>query len=49
MKKALIAIALAAVATATWAACSTSSYTVNGKTVYCSTCCHGKNCTTNCY
>ena len=49
MKKVFVAIALAAAATATWAACSTSSFTANGKTVFCTTCCYGSNCTTNCY
>jgi hypothetical protein len=49
MKKALIAIALAATATATWAACTTHSYTMNGRFITCTTCCYGSNCTTNCF
>lgn len=48
MKKALIAVALAAAATAAWAACTTHTYIVNGKTVTCTTCCYYGNCTTTC-
>ena len=49
MKKALIAIALAATATATWAACTTHTIMSNGKIVSCTTCCVGNNCTTTCF
>ena len=49
MKKALVAIWLAAIATTTWAACSTSTYMYNGKMVTCTTCCNGPNCYTNCF
>jgi hypothetical protein len=49
MKKALISIALAVTATATWAACNTHTYFINGRTVTCTTCCYGGNCTTNCF
>lgn len=48
MKKALIAIWAAVAATNVWAACTTHTYTVNGKTVYCTTCCYYGNCTTTC-
>lgn len=49
MKKALIALWLAAVSTMVWANCTTHTYFVNGKTVICTTCCYGNNCTTNCF
>ncbi len=49
MKKTLIALWLAAVASAAWAACSTHTYMINGKIVTCTTCCYGNNCTTNCF
>lgn len=50
MKKALIAIALAAAATATWAACTTQTFTYNGRYTTCTTCCDSRgNCTTNCF
>ncbi len=49
MKKTLIGICLATIATMTWAACSTHTYMINGRTVTCTTCCYGSNCTTNCF
>lgn len=49
MKKAIIAIALAAAATATWAACTTHTIMSNGRIVSCTTCCVGSNCTTTCF
>ena len=49
MKKAIIAIALAAAATATWAACTTHTIMQNGRIVTCTTCCVGSNCTTTCF
>jgi hypothetical protein len=49
MKKALIAIALASVATATWAACTTHTIMSNGRMVKCTTCCYGSICTTTCF
>lgn len=49
MKKAIIAIALAAAATATWAACTSHTIMSNGRIVTCTTCCVGNNCTTNCF
>jgi hypothetical protein len=50
MKKVFVAIALAAAATATWAACTTHSYTMNGRFITCTTCCYnGGNCTTTCF
>ena len=49
MKKALIAIWLAASATMVWASCSTSTYTYNGRMVTCTTCCFNGNCNTNCF
>ena len=36
-------------ATLAWAECTTHTYFVNGKTVVCTTCCYGSNCTTNCF
>jgi hypothetical protein len=49
MKKIIIALTLAASATAVWATCTTHSYTMNGRFVTCTTCCYGGNCTTNCF
>lgn len=47
--KAVIAAVLMVVSVAAYAACSTHSYTYNGRFVTCTTCCYGGNCTTNCY
>jgi hypothetical protein len=47
--KALIAIWALTSATLVWANCTTHTYFVNGKTVMCTTCCYGGNCTTNCF
>lgn len=49
MKKAIVGIYLASLATMTWAACTTHSYNMNGRFVTCTTCCYGNNCTTNCF
>ena len=49
MKKALIALWLAASASVTWAACSTHTINSNGRFLTCTTCCIGNNCTTNCF
>ena len=49
MKKAIIGVYLATLATMTWASCTTHTYFVNGKTVMWTTCCVGNNCTTNCF
>lgn len=49
MKKALIGIYLATLATMTWASCTTQTYMMNGKTTICTTCCYGSNCTTSCF
>ena len=49
MKKALIAIWIAATATTTWAACTTNTIFQGNKMVTCTTCCFGTSCTTNCY
>ncbi len=49
MKKALIALWLAASTTMVWASCTTHSYSMNGRYVTCTTCCYGGNCTTNCF
>jgi hypothetical protein len=49
MKKALIAIGLAAAATAAWATCTTHTIIQNGRMVTCTTCCYGSNCTTTCF
>jgi hypothetical protein len=48
MKKALIAIWLAASTTMVWASCTTHTYFINGKSVMCTVCCFGNNCTTTC-
>ncbi len=49
MKKLVIGLWLAALSASVWAACSTHTYFVNGRTVMCTTCCHFGNCTTNCF
>lgn len=49
MKKIIVALTLAATATAVWATCTTHSYSINGRYVTCTTCCYGNNCSTNCY
>lgn len=49
MKKAIVAICLAATSAAVWATCTSHTYFVNGKTVICNTCCYGSNCTTTCF
>lgn len=49
MKKAIIGLSLAAAASLAWASCSTHTYFANGKTIICTTCCTGNNCTTNCF
>ena len=49
MKKVIIGFYLATLATMTWASCTTHTYFTNGKTVVCTTCCYGSNCTTNCF
>lgn len=50
MKKVLIALGLAATATAVWASCTTHTFTSSsGRMVICTTCCNFGNCTTNCY
>ncbi len=49
MKKALIGIYLATLATMTWASCTTQTFMMNGKITICTTCCVGSNCTTNCF
>ncbi len=52
LKKIAAALAIAGVATAAWASCTTHTMTVNGKTVVCTTCCTGsgayRSCTTTC-
>jgi len=49
MKKFLIGLGLAAVATVAYAQCTTHTYFMNGRVVMCTTCCYGGNCTTNCF
>lgn len=49
MKKTLIALTLAAIATAAYAGCFTNTVvTPNGQVVICTTCCENGMCTTNC-
>lgn len=48
-KKIAVLLGSMAVATSVYAACSTHTYTVNGKMMTCTTCCYGGNCTTNCF
>jgi len=49
IKKIAVLLGSMAVATSVYAACSTHTYTVNGKMMTCTTCCYGGNCTTNCF
>ena len=49
MKKVLAALAAMGVATSVYAACTTTTYTINGKITTCTTCCYGSSCTTNCF
>ena len=49
MKKAILAIVLAASATAVWANCTTHTILSGGRMVTCTTCCHFGNCTTTCF
>lgn len=49
MKKALIAIWLAASTTMVWASCTSHTIFQNGRMVTCTTCCFGTSCTTNCF
>lgn len=48
MKKLLIALTIAVAPVAAYAACTYSSYTIDGRTVYCSTCCYNNICNTVC-
>ena len=48
MRKIITALALAAWATAAWAACTTHTYTQGGRTIICTTCCNNGNCNTFC-
>ncbi len=49
MKKALIAIWLAASTTMVWATCTTNTIFQGNKMVTCTTCCVGSSCTTTCF
>jgi hypothetical protein len=49
MKKITAAIAGLLFASAAYAACTTHTYTINGRMVTCTTCCYGNNCSTNCF
>jgi len=49
MKKLIIALTLAASATAVWASCSTHTVIQGSRMVTCTTCCVGSSCTTTCF
>lgn len=50
MKKVLVALGLAAAATAVWASCTTHTYwTAGGRMITCTTCCTGGHCNTSCF
>ena len=49
MKKIIIALTLAASATAVWANCTSHTIMSGGRMVICTTCCVGSNCTTTCF
>ena len=48
MKKLIISVIIALTPIAAYAACTTSTYTYNGKTVMCTTCCFNGSCNTTC-
>lgn len=50
IKRILAAMGIALICTGAWAQCSTHTiFGSNGRTVICTTCCYGSNCTTNCF
>jgi hypothetical protein len=53
MKKALIGIYLATIASMVWASCTTHTIMSGGKMVTCTTCCYGdgpyRSCNTTCF
>jgi hypothetical protein len=48
MKNLLIALAIAATPVVAYASCTYSSYTIDGRTYNCSTCCFNGICNTEC-
>lgn len=48
MKYVLAALALLGSVTLAYAACTSHTYMVNGRTIFCTTCCYSGNCTTTC-
>lgn len=50
MKTVLLAVVgIVLFATMAWASCLTTTYILNGRTVVCTQCCYGNNCTVTCY
>lgn len=49
MKKLILAVGGLMVAGTVYAACTTHTYTINGRMTTCTTCCYNGNCTTTCY
>jgi hypothetical protein len=49
MKKVLLGIALCLAMASAYAACVTNTTFIDGRTVVCTTCCYGNNCTTTCF
>ena len=48
-RKLIIAAAIAAFCTSAYASCRYYTIQQNGRTVTCTECCYGNNCTVNCY
>jgi hypothetical protein len=49
MKKVLLGLFFAGVASVAYAQCTTSTVTYGGKMVTCTTCCYNGNCNTTCF
>ena len=50
MKKIILTIAMLVLfASAAYAACTTTTYIIDGKITICTTCCYAGNCTVTCY
>ncbi len=49
IKRILAAMGVALITTGAWAQCSSHTIFANGRTIICTTCCYGGNCTTNCF
>lgn len=48
MKKTIVGVYFAMVASVVWASCTTQTVSYNGRLITCTTCCYGNNCNTTC-